>query len=193
MTSSPENQPLFKDVNYAIEQNIGRPRSVLEIGTDVGQSSQRARSKGAKTVGLELVKSSLGRARDLMDEAHFADIESKEAFDAVKGRKFDLVILEGTLDRVAKPDELLGRVAGHLEDGGPAIATWIALVGSILAIPAGLMLARRFRPMDDRGVIAALAAALFVLPVAVHGLREWQSPVGSRLPLRLLPERMRLF
>ena len=72
---------------------------------------------------------------------------------------------------------------GHLEDGGPAIATWIALVGSILAIPAGLMLARRFRPMDDRGVIAALAAALFVLPVAVHGLREWQSPVGSRLPL----------
>ena len=72
---------------------------------------------------------------------------------------------------------------GHLEDGGPAIATWIALVGGILAIPAGLLLTRRFKPIDDRGVIAALAAALFVLPVAVHGLREWQSPVGSRLPL----------
>jgi hypothetical protein len=72
---------------------------------------------------------------------------------------------------------------GHLEDGGPAIATWIALVGGVLAIPAGLIVSRRFKPIEDRGLIAALTAALFVLPVAVHGLREWESPVGSRLPL----------
>jgi hypothetical protein len=73
---------------------------------------------------------------------------------------------------------------GDLEDGGPAAATWIALVGSALAIPAGFVLSRRFRPVQDRGVFAALAAALFILPVAYHGVvRDWESPSGPRLPL----------
>jgi hypothetical protein len=72
---------------------------------------------------------------------------------------------------------------GPLEDGGPAAATWIALVGGVLAIPIGLMVARRWRPIENRGLFAALTAGLFVLPVAVHGLRDWHSPVGPRRPL----------
>jgi hypothetical protein len=72
---------------------------------------------------------------------------------------------------------------GDLEDGGPAAATWVAVIGGALAILAGLFLPRRFRPMQDRGVFAALAAALFIAPVAYHGVRNWQSPSGSRLPL----------
>jgi hypothetical protein len=71
----------------------------------------------------------------------------------------------------------------HLEEGGPALATWIALAGCALAVPAGIVLSRRFRPIEDRGPFAAAAAALFILPVAVHGLREWRSPEGPRLPL----------
>jgi hypothetical protein len=71
----------------------------------------------------------------------------------------------------------------HLEDGGPALATRIALAGCVLAVPAGIVLSRRFRPIEDRGPFAAAAAALFILPVAVHGLREWRSPEGPRLPL----------
>jgi hypothetical protein len=73
---------------------------------------------------------------------------------------------------------------GDLEDGGPAAATWIAVVGSALAIPAGFVVSRRFRPVQDRGVFAALAAALFILPVAYHGVvRDWESPTGPRIPL----------
>ena len=72
---------------------------------------------------------------------------------------------------------------GRLEDGGPAAATWIALVGGALAIPIGLLLARRWRPIENRGLFAALAAGLFVLPVAVHGLRDWHSPIGPLRPL----------
>ena len=72
---------------------------------------------------------------------------------------------------------------GRLEDGGPAAATWIALAGSVIAIPAGIVLSRRFKPVQDRGAFAALAAALFVVPVAYHGLRDWQRPEGPRLPL----------
>jgi hypothetical protein len=72
---------------------------------------------------------------------------------------------------------------GHLEDGGPAAATWIALVGGLAAIPAGFYLSRRFRPVEDRGIAAALAAALFIVPVAWHGLRDWHSPREPLLPL----------
>jgi hypothetical protein len=72
---------------------------------------------------------------------------------------------------------------GPLEDGGPAAATWIALAGSVLAIPAGFLIARRFRPIENRGPLAALAAALFIVPVAYHGLRDWHAAPGSRLPL----------
>jgi hypothetical protein len=72
---------------------------------------------------------------------------------------------------------------GRLEEGGPAAATWIAVVLGTLAIPAGFVLSRRWRPIEDRGVYAALAAALFVIPVAVHGLREWESPEEPRRPL----------
>ena len=72
---------------------------------------------------------------------------------------------------------------GDLEDGGPAAATWIALVGGALAIPVGLFLPRRFKPIQHRGVFAALAAALFVAPIAYDGLRDWESAPGPRLPL----------
>jgi hypothetical protein len=72
---------------------------------------------------------------------------------------------------------------GHLEDGGPAAATWVALVGGALAIPAGLVLARWFKPIENRGPYAALAAALFIVPIAYHGLGDWHSPDRPRLPL----------
>jgi hypothetical protein len=72
---------------------------------------------------------------------------------------------------------------GRLEDGGPAAATWVALFGGTLAIPAGLVLSSRWKPIEDRGVFAALAAALFVLPVAVHGLTTWHSPTEPLKPL----------
>jgi hypothetical protein len=72
---------------------------------------------------------------------------------------------------------------GDLEDGGPAAATLIALVGGALALPAGLVVSRRFAPMEDRGTFAALAAALFIVPVGYQGLRDWEAPEGPRLPL----------
>jgi hypothetical protein len=67
-----------------------------------------------------------------------------------------------------------------LTDGGPALATWIALAGGVAAIVVGL----RWRRSLERP--AALAAALFLLPVVVHGLWNW-SPNEARLPNPLTP------
>jgi Family of unknown function (DUF6541) len=58
-----------------------------------------------------------------------------------------------------------------LEDGGPALATWIAAVGGGVALVVAAVL-RRGRQIDP-GPVAALAAAAFVLPVVTHAVFNW--------------------
>jgi hypothetical protein len=62
-----------------------------------------------------------------------------------------------------------------LEDGGPAWATWVAVVGGLAALAWGF----RRRPPLER--TAALASALVLLPTYVHGLANW-SPSDARRP-----------
>lgn len=57
-----------------------------------------------------------------------------------------------------------------LEDGGPATATWIAAIGGLTAVLVGYALQRR---IEARSWIVPAAAALFCIPVAVHGFRHW--------------------
>jgi hypothetical protein len=60
-----------------------------------------------------------------------------------------------------------------LSQGGPALATWIALFGGAAALAAGIFLPRRFAEIDRSGPIAAATVALAVLPVALHGFTHW--------------------
>jgi hypothetical protein len=65
----------------------------------------------------------------------------------------------------------------RLEEGGPALAVWIALAGGIAALAAASV-----RRVEARGApdwLVAGAAALFVLPVAVAGFSDWD--VNGRL------------
>jgi hypothetical protein len=64
-----------------------------------------------------------------------------------------------------------GDFAYGLRHGGPGAVTWFALVGGAVVLVAGLVFARD-RPKERYG-LAALAAALFVLPVAAHGFARW--------------------
>ncbi len=56
-----------------------------------------------------------------------------------------------------------------IEQGGPAWATWIAVVGALVALVLGL---QRLR---SREATAALASALLLLPTFVHGLAHWSA------------------
>ncbi|MBV8257351.1 MAG: hypothetical protein JO073_05980 [Actinobacteria bacterium] len=59
----------------------------------------------------------------------------------------------------------------------PAIAAWIALYGGAAALALGTALSgRRGEPgRRHRSLTALLAAALFVLPVAIHGFANWSA------------------
>lgn len=62
----------------------------------------------------------------------------------------------------------------HYVHGGPAVVTWIALWGGLAGIVVAIVLARRGHGRYERpGMLAGLAVALFVLPVAVHGFAHW--------------------
>ena len=60
-----------------------------------------------------------------------------------------------------------------LNEGGPALATWIALFGGAAALVLGLVLPRRLTGLDRVGAISAATAALAVLPVVLHGFTHW--------------------
>jgi hypothetical protein len=67
----------------------------------------------------------------------------------------------------------------RLDDGGPPIVTWIAALGGAAAL-AFAALVRWPGIAERRERIAGLAAALFVLPVAVHGIANWEPRPESR-------------
>jgi hypothetical protein len=76
-----------------------------------------------------------------------------------------------------------------LAGSGPRVVTWIALIGGAAALVIGAVFFRR-RTVRERHAVAAVAAALFVLPVAVHGFRHWTPQVTSD-PQALSPALLR--
>jgi hypothetical protein len=83
------------------------------------------------------------------------------------------------------PAALAGGIAAQLlwpgdfgyrvEHGGPAAAAWFALAGGTVALVAAALV-RRDGLEDENGPVLALAAAVFVVPVAVYGFAHWTRP-----------------
>jgi hypothetical protein len=71
-----------------------------------------------------------------------------------------------------------------LRHGGPALATWVALVGGAAVLALALVLRRP--DLRENYRLGAAATACFVLPVLVHGAWHW-SPRVARDPLALSP------
>jgi hypothetical protein len=69
--------------------------------------------------------------------------------------------------------EFPGDFSKRLHEGGPPLATWIALFGGLAGIVAAIVLARVHGTFERDGAVAGLAALLFVLPVAVYGFAHW--------------------
>jgi hypothetical protein len=73
-----------------------------------------------------------------------------------------------------------GEFSYRLADGGPAVVTWVAVGGGVVALVLGLVILRRRFPLE-RPELAGWAAALFVLPIGIHAAANW-SPSDARPP-----------
>jgi hypothetical protein len=101
-----------------------------------------------------------------------------------------LGVLAGFLGRWVVPGALAGGIAfqllypgdfgSGLRSGLPAWPTWIAAAGAVVALAVG------FWRREPREASAGLAAAVFLLPVVVHGLAHW-SPVRTDTAYALTP------
>jgi hypothetical protein len=74
-----------------------------------------------------------------------------------------------------------------LDDGGPALATWVALFGGAAALVAGALLPRRLTELDRMGPVAAATVALAILPVALHGFSHWDERPATAAARGLTP------
>ncbi len=68
-----------------------------------------------------------------------------------------------------------GDFGGSPSDGGPALATWIAAVGGTVALVVAALVRPGGGSLDRPGRLTALAATLFVLPIAVSGFSHWSA------------------
>ncbi len=102
------------------------------------------------------------------------------------------VVLAGVLRLLVLPAALAaglalqllypGEFSYRLQDGGPALVTWLAVIGALVAL-----VFLKHKPSVERpGWLAGAAAALFVLPVAVHAAANW-SPSDARTANPLTP------
>lgn len=79
-----------------------------------------------------------------------------------------------------------GEFAYRLDEGGPALVTWLAVVGAVAALVLSLVFRKHKAPVERPTALAGVAAALFVLPIAVHAAANW-SPSPARQPSPLTP------
>jgi Family of unknown function (DUF6541) len=81
-----------------------------------------------------------------------------------------IALLAGTVFQVLWP----GDFGFRLVNGGPEHAAWFAAVAGLFALVAVLVV-RRPLELDRDDWLPALAAGLFLLPVAVHGFARWST------------------
>jgi hypothetical protein len=121
---------------------------------------------------------------------------------AVASRTLRFVVLPAALlAGIALQEKYPGDFGHGLHGGGPAWAAWFALAAGAVALVVALVLASR-RPLERDDWLPFAAAALFVLPVAVDGFRDWHPKVahdgyaltpGLVRALQQIPEREVVF
>jgi hypothetical protein len=90
----------------------------------------------------------------------------------LRGLILPLALAAGIVLQLAYP----GEFDYKLHEGGPALVTWIAIAGGVVALAIGVW---RRPAIELPGAVVGLAAGLFVLPVAVHAAANW-SPSDAR-------------
>ena len=118
----PSADKTFLEPPSALTHNIGRPRTILDIGLGIGDAGRVARERGAILVGVDASGRSDHRDRDAAyDEVIRASLQNDELAGKLGARKFDLVYVGKALEREAEPLLVLKRLASFLEDGGHAL------------------------------------------------------------------------
>ena len=106
-----------------LSQAIGRPRTVLDVGSEDGRSGA-AKERGARVVGIASAGPASTEARARFDEVIEADIEAEGAAGALGERRFDLLLLGSAAENAKDASAVFRRFISYLEDGGHVIVSF---------------------------------------------------------------------
>ena len=127
---------VVEEENRALVEALGRPRSVLDVGCGIGLNGAAARRLGATVTGIEIVPSSIERAKRVLDEVLAIDITSdSEVARGLGDRRFDLALFADVLEHMVDPLAVLKRMLEHVADEGhvivslPNVAAWTVRLG----------------------------------------------------------------
>ena len=117
---------------------IGETDTVLDIGAATGYSTAVISRLAASVVGLEFDAGLAGLARNNLADLAIANADIVAGdIAALRGRQFDVVVVEGALDSV--PDAFLaalkdgGRLVALVRSGGVAVANVVVKTGAATA------------------------------------------------------------
>jgi len=141
---------VVEEVNRALVEAAGRPRTVLDVGCGIGLNGAAVKRSGARVTGLEIVPRSIERARQVLDEVIACDITSDASVRGALGdRRFDLILLADVLEHTAEPLTVLRRILPYLAEDGhvivslPNVAAWTVrlglLAGNFEYEPSGIL------------------------------------------------------
>jgi SAM-dependent methyltransferase len=113
--SSPAEQKRFEDINATIVRGLGRPASVLEIGSGEGHHTEKLLALGASVDCVEISAQAVARARKRCPAARIVH----GSFPAVKKQlkdRYDLVLASEVLYYMADVEAAvaeMNRLGGH--------------------------------------------------------------------------------
>ena len=180
-----------EEVNRALLSVAGRPRTVLDVGCGVGLNGAALKRMGARVTGVEIVPSSIDRAREVLDEVLVADIEADASVRAaLAGRKFDVIVFADVLEHTVTPRAVLERFLPYLEEDGhvivslPNVAAWPVRLGLLAGEfdyrPSGILDDSHLRFFTRRSAARLLEAT------GLEVLRIEQNPMIVRAAKNLI-------
>jgi SAM-dependent methyltransferase len=180
-----------EEENRALLANLGRPRTVLDVGCGIGLNGAAAKRKGARVTGIEIVPASIERARKVLDEVLAIDIGSDASLEAgLAGRRFDTILLADVLEHTADPKATLERLLPYLEEDGqvlvslPNVAAWPVRLGLLSGNfdyqPSGILDDSHLRFFTRKSAVALVESA------GLEVLRVEQNPMIVRAARSLI-------
>lgn len=152
------------EVNLAVEELLGRPRTVLDVGCGPGQNGAVARARGARVTGLERDPHLAGIARTRLDEVLEVDITTDAAVAAIGERRFDTLVFADVLEHLVDPLATLRRFTPLLEDGGHVIVS----LPNVAAWPVRLRMLRGDFRYEKSGILDETHLRFFTRESAVR-------------------------